>query len=74
MRADGKTPFLSPDMQGNYEIVEGRVVSKITKAIYFSDEATVIGDPNPKFNMSFINGFSYKEFFLQNGKKRISCI
>ena len=62
MRADGKTPFLSPDIQGNYEIVEGRVVSKITKAIYFSDEATVIGDPNPKFNMSFINGFSYKEF------------
>ena len=62
MRADGKTPFLPAANQGNYEIVNGRVVNKLTKAIYFSDEAGVIGDPNPKFNMSFINGFTYKDF------------
>ena len=62
LRADGKTPFLAAGEQGNYTIVEGRVVDKRTKAIYFSDEAGFIGDPNPKFNMSFINGFTYKDF------------
>jgi TonB-dependent starch-binding outer membrane protein SusC len=62
MRADGKTPFIAPDQQSNYTIAEGRVVDKRTKAIYFSDEAGFIGDPNPKFNMSFINAFTYKDF------------
>lgn len=62
LKADGKTPFLDPDQQSNYTIVEGRVVDKRTKAIYFSDEAGFIGDPNPKFNMSFINGFTYKDY------------
>ena len=62
LRADGKTPFITAANQGNYAIVEGRVVDTATKAIYFSDEAGFIGDPNPKFNMSFINGFTYKDF------------
>lgn len=62
LRTDGKTPFLAEANQGFYEIVEGRVVDKRTKAIYFSDEAGFIGDPNPKFNMAFINGFTYKDF------------
>ncbi len=62
MRLDGKGAYLTPALQSVCEIVEGRVVNKLTKGIYFSDEATVIGDPNPKFNMSFINGFSYKDF------------
>ncbi len=62
LRADGKTPFLAEANQQFYTIVEGRVVDKRTKAIYFSDEAGFIGDPNPKFNMSFINGFTYKDF------------
>ncbi len=62
LREDGKTLFLDPSVQSNYTIVEGRVVDKRTKAIYFSDEAGFIGDPNPKFNMSFINGFTYKDF------------
>jgi len=62
LRVDGKTPFLDPAEQNNYTIVEGRVVDKRTKAIYFSDEAGFIGDPNPKFNMSFINGFTYKDY------------
>ena len=62
LRADGKTPFIPVANQANYSIVEGRVVNNTTKAIYFSDEAGFIGDPNPKFNMSFINGFTYKDF------------
>lgn len=60
VRADGKTPFIDPSKQGNYVIVEGRVVNKITKAIFFSDEATSLGDPNPKLTSSFINSFSWK--------------
>lgn len=60
LRADGKTPFIDPANQGNYEIVNGRVVNKITKAIYFSNEATSFGDPNPNLTSSFINSFTWK--------------
>ncbi len=60
LRADGKTPFIDPSEQGNYEIVNGRVVNKITKAMYFSDEASSLGDPNPTLTSSFINTFTWK--------------
>jgi TonB-linked SusC/RagA family outer membrane protein len=60
LRADGKTPFIAPANQGNYEIVEGRVVNKFTKAIYFSDEAASLGDPNPTLTASFINSLNWK--------------
>ncbi|GGH13910.1 SusC/RagA family TonB-linked outer membrane protein [Mucilaginibacter phyllosphaerae] len=49
---------------GNYEIVNGRVVNKATKGVQFTNEAYSFGDPNPKFNMSFINSFSYKQLSL----------
>jgi len=62
LRGDGKTPFIDPADQGNYEIVDGRVVNKTTKAIFFSDEAQSLGDPNPKLTASFINSFTYKSF------------
>jgi TonB-linked SusC/RagA family outer membrane protein len=61
LRADGKTPFIDPSLQSGYEIVEGRVVNKTTKAIFFSDEASSLGDPNPTFTSSFINNFTYKQ-------------
>jgi TonB-dependent starch-binding outer membrane protein SusC len=54
VRAD-KTPFIPTANQGNYEIVNGRVVNKNTKAIFFSDEAESLGDPNPTLTSSFIN-------------------
>jgi TonB-linked SusC/RagA family outer membrane protein len=60
LRQDGKTPFIDPANKGNYEIVNGRVVNKITKAIFFSDEAESLGDPNPKLTSSFINSFNWK--------------
>lgn len=44
-----------------YTIVNGRVVNIATKAIQFANEASSIGDPNPKFNASFINSFNYKQ-------------
>jgi len=61
LRADGKTPFIPVANQGQYEIVNGRVVNTATKAIYFSDEATSFGDPNPTFTSSFINNFTFKQ-------------
>jgi TonB-linked SusC/RagA family outer membrane protein len=60
LRADGKTPFIALADQGGYEIVEGRVVNKSTKAIFFSDEAESLGDPNPKLITSFINTITWK--------------
>ena len=45
---------------GNYQIVNGRVVNIITKGVQFTNEAYSFGDPNPKFNISFINSFTYK--------------
>jgi TonB-linked SusC/RagA family outer membrane protein len=59
LRAD-KTPFIPVANQGNYEIVNGRVVNKNTKAIFFSDEAESLGDPNPKLTSSFINSVTWK--------------
>jgi len=59
LRAD-KTPFIPAANQGEYEVVNGRVVNKATKAIFFSDEAESLGDPNPTLTSSFINSLSWK--------------
>ena len=59
LRSD-KTPFIPSANQGNYEVVNGRVVNKNTKAIFFSDEAESLGDPNPKLTASFINSLNWK--------------
>ena len=55
-----KTPFIPAASQGGYEIVDGRVVNKLTKAIFFSDEAESFGDPNPTLTSSFINTLTWK--------------
>jgi len=47
---------------GNYEIYDGRVVNKTTKGVQYANEVSSFGDPNPKFNASFINSFNYKKF------------
>jgi TonB-linked SusC/RagA family outer membrane protein len=59
---DGKTPYIDPSQYGNYEMVNGRVVETASRAIQFTAETYAIGDPNPKFNMSFINSFNYKGY------------
>ena len=60
--ADG-TPYIDPALQANYEVASnGYVVNKVTKAPYFTAQQLSFGDPNPKFNMSFINDFSIKSF------------
>lgn len=41
-----------------YTISEGMVVNKTTKAVKFTSDKHRIGDPNPKFNMTFLNDFT----------------
>jgi TonB-linked SusC/RagA family outer membrane protein len=55
-------PIIPKSDYGNYVIVNGRVVDTAGKNIVFTPETYPIGDGNPKFNASFINGFSYKGF------------
>ena len=45
-------------------MVNGYVVDTFTKSIQFTNETYAFGDPNPKFNASFINSFSYKDFLV----------
>lgn len=55
------TDAIAADKRANYEVASnGWVVNKTTKAPYFSTKQYSFGDPNPKFNMSFINDFSWK--------------
>jgi TonB-dependent starch-binding outer membrane protein SusC len=55
-------PYINPANAGNYEIVDGRVVNKNTKQVQFTPDKYFLGNTTPKFNMSFINSFSYKDF------------
>ncbi|MEN9570378.1 MAG: hypothetical protein RL172_1609 [Bacteroidota bacterium] len=56
-------PFIPKDQQANYEVASnGWVVNKTTKAPYASAGRYGLGDPNPKFNMSFINELNFKGF------------
>ncbi len=60
---DTGAPFIPADQQGNYEVAgNGAVVNKTTKAPFFTPNQYSFGDPNPLFNMSFINDFTYKGF------------
>ena len=54
--------YITPANYSQYTIVSGRVVNIATKAIQFANEVSPIGDPNPKFNASFLNNFTYKKF------------
>ncbi|AKD55394.1 SusC/RagA family TonB-linked outer membrane protein [Spirosoma radiotolerans] len=66
LRQDGKTPYITEANRGNYTIVDGRVVDKSTYQIQFTDETYPLANPNPKFNASFINGFTFKDFLTFN--------
>lgn len=59
LRPNG-TPYLTTAQKANYEIVNGIVVNKNTRAalISASDDKRFMGDPNPDFTMSFINNFN----------------
>jgi TonB-dependent starch-binding outer membrane protein SusC len=59
---DGQ-PFIDPTLQANYEVASnGYVVNRTTKAPYFTSGLYSFGDPNPNFNMSFINDLTFKNW------------
>ncbi len=56
-------PYIDPAQQPNYSVASnGWVVDSNTKQPYFTPKSYSFGDPNPNFNMSFINSFNYKGF------------
>ncbi len=60
-------PFIAKADQALYEVASnGYVVNKTTKQPKSSSGQYSFGDPNPKFNMSFINNFTYKGFLSLN--------
>jgi hypothetical protein len=59
-------PFLSEADQANHEVVNGWVVNKTTKQAVALPGQYPLGDPNPKFNMSFINDFRIKDIVSFN--------
>ncbi len=65
-RQDGVTRYISPSDESKYSIVDGRVVNNTTYQIQFTDEKYPLMNPNPKFNMSFINGVTFKDFLTLN--------
>lgn len=61
-KPDG-TPFLTEAEKGDYTLASnGYVVNKATKFPYVTPDKYSFGDPNPKFNISFINDFTFKNF------------
>lgn len=61
-KPDG-TPFIPAGEQANYTLASnGWVVSKSTKQPYVTPEKYSFGDPNPKFNLSFINDISFSDW------------
>lgn len=60
-RKDGSR-YISKEDEGKYQLVNGVLVDTATRGIMFTNETYAIGDPNPKFNASFINIIRYKDF------------
>ncbi|MFD2932824.1 SusC/RagA family TonB-linked outer membrane protein [Spirosoma flavum] len=58
--------YIPQSDEGNYTMVDGRVVRKSDYQIMFTNETYAFGNPSPKFNMSFINGFTFKDFLTFN--------
>lgn len=58
-KQDG-TPYITSATAGKYAVVNGTLIDTATRGIQFTNQNYAYGDPNPKFNMSFINNFSYK--------------
>lgn len=50
--------YIAEADKGNYEIVNGMVVNKASRAVEFTTENEKIGDANPDFTASFINNLT----------------
>jgi TonB-dependent starch-binding outer membrane protein SusC len=57
-------PYIAKASQANYSVASnGWVVDKATKQPFVTPNKVSFGDPNPKFNMSFINDVTFKGNF-----------
>lgn len=57
------TPYIPVAQQGNYTVASnGYVVDRATKQPFLSENKYSFGDPNPKFNMSFIQDLTFKSY------------
>lgn len=55
--------FIPKDQQANYTVAgNGWVVDKTSKFPFYTSDLYPLGDPNPKFNMAFINEFSFRDY------------
>jgi TonB-dependent starch-binding outer membrane protein SusC len=64
--ANGKA-YIPEATQSAWEVASnGWVVNKASKQPYFTPNQYAFGDPNPKFNMSFINSITYKDMVTLN--------
>jgi hypothetical protein len=54
--------YIDPTQEGNYEMVNGKVTRKDNYQMQFTSELYPLMNPNPDFNMSYINNLSYKDF------------
>jgi len=61
-KSDGKTLYIQPQDAGKYQVVNGNLVDTATKFIQFTTEKYSLGNTDPKFNASFINDFTFKDF------------
>lgn len=61
-----KTRYIDPATAGDYEIVNGMVVNKLTKRVVLTDpnDQSLVGNAYPKFTMSWNNNLSYKGLAL----------
>ncbi|MEO6637991.1 MAG: SusC/RagA family TonB-linked outer membrane protein [Ginsengibacter sp.] len=64
-RKDGSL-YIDKADQGKYQLANGYVVDTASKVIQFTNETYPLGTGTPKFNMSFINAFSYKDIISLN--------
>ncbi len=59
--APNGNPYIAKALQVNYTLASnGWVVDKLTKQPFVTPNKVSFGDPNPKFNMSFINDITFK--------------
>ena len=52
--------------RNNYTMVDGHVVKKSDYQMQFTNETYPLMNPNPKFNASFINGVTFKDYLSLN--------
>jgi len=52
--------YIAKGTGGQYQTINGALVDTATKQIQFTPDKYGLGDPNPKFNASFINSINYK--------------